>query len=313
MKKNFERQLYAYTPLLEETRPVFPGKKIAYKMDAFQPSGSFKLRGVEHACRRALEGGAEKLLSSSGGNAGLAVAYVGNQWDVPVRVVLPESTPASVADELHRLGSEVIIHGSAWDESNAYCLNLLEADHTWAYIPPFDHPDLWEGHGSIVDELKEQCRTQPDCIVLSVGGGGLMNGVVEGLKRNGWTDTAILAVETVGADSLYQSVQAGHIVTLDAITSDAKSLGAKRIAERTFENVQNYRIRPHLVTDAEAEKACVRFADEHRVLVEPACGASLSVVYGKDPSLADFENIVVIVCGGSKVDLAALDAWRTLE
>ena len=311
MKQNLH-PLSIRTPLIEETRRICPGKRISYKMEAYQPSGSFKLRGVEHACRKALEGGAEKFLSSSGGNAGLAVAYVGNQWNVPVRVVLPESTPTSVAEELRRLGSEVIIHGSAWDESNAYCLNLLEEDHTWAYIPPFDHPDLWEGHGDMVDELAEQCRTQPDCIVLSVGGGGLMNGVVEGLKRNGWTDTAILAVETVGADSLYQSVQAGHIVSLDAITSDAKSLGAKRIAERTFENVRNYRILPHLVTDAEAEKACVRFADEHRVLVEPACGASLAAVYANDPKLADFENIVVIVCGGSKVDLEALDAWRSI-
>lgn len=307
------KQLYVQTPLIEETRPLFPGKQLSYKMEAFQPCGSFKLRGIELACRRALEKGAKKLLSSSGGNAGLAVAYVGSQWSFPVTVVLPESTPTTVADELKRLGSEVIIHGSAWDESNAYCLNLLEEDNTWAYIPPFDHPDLWEGHGSIVDELKEQCREKPDCIVLSVGGGGLLNGVVEGLKRNGWTDTAILAVETVGADSLYQSVQAGHIVTLNAITSDAKSLGAKRVAERTFENVQNYRILPHLVTDAEAEKACVRFADEHRVLVEPACGASLASIYVNDPSLADFENIVVIVCGGSKVDLTMLDSWRKIS
>jgi L-serine/L-threonine ammonia-lyase len=307
---SLHKQLYVQTPLIEETRPVFPRKQISYKMEAFQPSGSFKLRGIELACRRALDKGAKKLLSSSGGNAGLAVAYVGSQWSVPVTVVLPESTPSSVADELKRLGSKVIIHGRAWDESNAYCLNLLKEDNRWAYIPPFDHPDLWEGHGSMVDELKEQCRSQPDCIILSVGGGGLMNGVVEGLKRNGWTDTAILAVETVGADSLYQSVQAGHIVTLDDITSVAKSLGAKRVADKTFENVQNYRILPHLVADREAEQACVRFADEHRVLVEPACGASLSPVYAKDPILEPYKNIVVIVCGGSKVDLAALDAWR---
>jgi len=306
------RQLYVHTPLIEENRPVYPGKQLSYKMEAFQPCGSFKLRGIELACRKALESGAKKLLSSSGGNAGIAVAYVGNQWSLPVTVVLPESTPSSVVDELKRLGSEVIICGSAWDESNAYCLNLLEKDNSWAYIPPFDHPDLWEGHASLVDELKDQCRTQPDCIVLSVGGGGMMNGVVEGLKRNGWTDTVILAVETAGADSLYQSVQAGHIVTLDAITSVAKSLGAKRIADRTFENVQKYRILSHLVSDQAAEKACVRFADEHRVLVEPACGASLAPVYGNDPILEPYKNIVVIVCGGSKVNLATLDTWRNI-
>ena len=303
------KSLYIKTPLIEETSPVLSGKKLFYKMEAFQPCGSFKLRGMEFACRDALEKGAHSLLSSSGGNAGLAVAYVGRQWNVPVTVVLPETTPESVSDELRRMGSLVVIHGSAWDESDEYCLELCAREPDTAYIPPFDAPKLWEGHSTMVDELVSQCPEQPDAIVLSVGGGGLMNGVLEGLERNGWSDTAVLAVETFGADSLYQSYKAGRLITLPDITSVAKSLGAKRVAAKTLENALTKKVFLCRAEDAAAIRACVRFADEHRVLVEPACGVSLSVVYDGRPELDGYDNIVVIVCGGSKVNLRVMEQW----
>ena len=120
-------------------------------MEANQPCGSFKLRGMQVACRDAIENGATKFLASSGGNAGLVVAYVGYNWNVPTTVVLPDTTPENV----------------------------------------IDHPKLWEGHSTIVDDLVWQCPEKPDSIVLSVGGGGMMNGVVEGLVRNGWRNTGI--------------------------------------------------------------------------------------------------------------------------
>lgn len=73
---------------------------------------------------------------------------------------------------------------------------------------------------------------------------------------------------------------------------------------------RKYHIISHLVSDTAATKACVRFADEYRKLVEPACGASLSLVYANDPVLKPFHNIVVIACGGAKVSLDQIRAWR---
>lgn len=203
--------LYTYTSLLEIPALSIPGKQVRFKMEAQQPCGSFKLRGMECACRDALEHGAKKFLSSSGGNAGLAVAYVGNALNIPVTVVLPKTTAAATVDKLHGLNAEVIIHGDAWDEAHAYCLEHSGNAQTIAYIPPFDHPKLWEGHATLVDELKEQMAEEPDLMIVSVGGGGLMNGVVEGLKRNGWEHTHVLAVETEGADSLNRAFEAGHL------------------------------------------------------------------------------------------------------
>lgn len=65
-----------------------------------------------------------------------------------------------------------------------------------------------------------------------------------------------------------------------------------------------------MVTDAAAVAACVRFANDHRVLVEPACGAALAPAYGAHPALrAAGGDVVVVVCGGAAVDLQALDGW----
>ncbi len=305
------KNLYVNTPLVRINNLSSTDKNIYFKMDAFQPSGSFKLRGMQYACLDAVENGAKKLLSSSGGNAGLAVAYVGQKQNIPTTVVLPTSTPQSTIEKLESYNATVIVEGAAWDDAHQHCLSMCQNDDTFAYIPPFDLPKLWEGHGTIVDELKAELDTKPDLIIVSVGGGGLMNGIVEGLIRNGWEDVHILAVETHGADSLYQAVEAGKLITLDDITSVAKSLGAKQVATKTLENAKQFNITPYRVTDERAVAACITLANENRILVEPACGAALSVVYDNLDILKPYKSIVVEVCGGSSVNLDILAQWKS--
>src|SRR5690348_12045535 len=97
----------------------------------------------------------------------------------------------------------------------------------------------------MVDELIQQLPEKPKAIILSVGGGGLLAGVVQGLKESNegiWKDVPVIAMETIGADSLYQSVLANGLVTLPAITSIAKSLGAKQVAKKAFECTQTHSI-----------------------------------------------------------------------
>jgi L-serine/L-threonine ammonia-lyase len=177
------------------------------------------------------------------------------------------------------------------------------------YVSPFDHPLIWEGHATLVDELVSEID-RPDAIVLSVGGGGLLCGVIEGLRRTGWQDVPILAVETEGTASLATSLEQGRLVTLDAITGVATSLGAKTVAQGAFERASQHTVRPIVVTDAEAINACVQFADEHRCLVEPACGASLAVAYSRPECLEDFGSVVIVVCGGIGVSLTKILQWR---
>jgi L-serine/L-threonine ammonia-lyase len=151
---------------------------------------------------------------------------------------------------------------------------------------------------------------------------------MEGLERNGKRlggrdGVKVLAVETVGAESLYASVQAGELVTLPGITSIATSLGARRVCEKTWEWAQkagSEKLICSTVTDGEAAMACVRFLDDARILIEVACGATVATAYNGDlrrylgKGLTDEEwaarNVVLVVCGGSNTSAELLEKYK---
>ena len=143
----------------------------------------------------------------------------------------------------------------------------------------------------------------------------------------------ILAVETFGAHSFHSAVRAGELVTLPDITSIAKTLGSKTVCKAAFESSKTHPIEPLVVTDKMAVQACVSFAgkhiplpatcardhhaDHHRMLVEPACGATLSVL--NEPELHPHIRtlvahrqgpVVAIVCGGNGISTRLLEDWK---
>ncbi len=262
---------------------------------------------------------------SSGGNAGLACATSALALGYKATIVVPITTSPYMVSKLHDLGAHVVQTGANWSAADRYLREELMAKHPGAvYVPPFDHPDIWAGAAPLVDELGVQLRgVAVDGIVCSVGGGGLMCGIMEGVERvYGRRPPTVLAVETIGADSLYASVQAGKLVTLPAITSIATSLGATRVAEKALEWALKCgdRLVSAAVSDADAVMASVRFLDDARILVEPACGATLAPAYNGDlrrylgKGLSDDEwaakHIVLVVCGGSNINLDILAEYR---
>lgn len=301
--------LHHRTPLWE-SRPLSAllGARVWLKLDALQPTGSFKIRGIGHACQSALSEGARALVASSGGNAGYAVAYAGRRLGLPVTVVVPETTSSLMLERLRGEGAAVIRQGAAWDDSHALALDLARRQEA-AYIHPFDDPGIWEGHASLVREVGE-AGVKPDLVVLAVGGGGLLCGVLQGMHREGWKEAPVCAVETEGADSFSRSVQAGRLVTLPGIASLATSLGARRVASRALAWTESHRVLPWVVSDRDAVGAVLRFADDHRMLVEPACGAALAAVYDRAEPLGGAETVLVVVCGGAGVTRQLLEEWR---
>jgi L-serine/L-threonine ammonia-lyase len=221
--------------------------------------------------------------------------------------VVPETTSARARELIAREGADITVHGASFQEANALAQSLL-GEHD-AFIHPFDDPLLYQGHATLIDEVAA-AGVRPDAVVLSVGGGGLLCGVVEGLRRNGLKSVPVIAVETAGADSYAQSLAAGERIELPAITSIATSLGARRVSEQAFALAAQHPVRPVVVSDAAAVDACVRFMDEHRVVVEPACGASLALAYQQHKALADCRNVLMVVCGGVTATVAQLQAWN---
>ena len=298
------KPLHIETPLFQSrSMSIVAGRTIWLKLEAVQPPGSFKIRGIGLACQEYVRRGARRLISSSGGNAGIAVAYAGRHLSVPVVVVVPQTTTEQAKALIRQEGAEVIVHGSTWHEANVLALSMVSASD--AFLHPFDDPLVWSGHASLVDEVARS-GVAPDAVVLSVGGGGLLSGVLEGLHRNRWTGIPVIAVETAGADALAQSLKAGHRVTLSAITSIATSLAAPHVCEQAFIWTSKHPVRSVVVSDRDAVAACLRFLADHRMVVEPACGASLAVVYGGAGELAEFKTVLVVVCGGAGTSVARL-------
>uniref|UniRef100_A0A3Q3VQ53 L-serine ammonia-lyase n=1 Tax=Mola mola TaxID=94237 RepID=A0A3Q3VQ53_MOLML len=311
------KHFHVNTPLLESVcMSKRVGTPVYLKMENSQPSGSFKIRGIGHLCQQ-LTGESKGVVCSSGGNAGMAAAFVARKLGVPATIVVPSSSPELVVQRLQDLGATVKIIGKVWDDADAEAQRLAETEDL-TYIPPFDHPLLWQGHASVIAEVAAALgpAVKPGAVLVSVGGGGLLCGVIQGLKDVGWMDVPIIAMETQGADCFNAAVKAGRVVTLDDITSEAKCLGAKTVCQKAFEYSQcsELTIISELVTDQQALHAVETFLDEERVLVEMACGAALAAIYtglirrlqgeGRLPTV--LRPLVVIVCGGSSVNVKQL-------
>lgn len=273
------------------------------------------------------EGSALHFYITSGGNAGLACVTASAALGYPSTVVAPCTMSADMVNKLRKIGaSDVIQHGAGWTEADAYLRDVVMKDISGAvYIPPFDHEEVWKGAASMVPEIEAQlsglCADQKkaDGIVCSVGGGGLFSGIMTGLRALSENQpdptTKVIAVETIGAESLYKSVQAGELVTLAGITSLATSLGVVRVARKAFDEAKSSNVICTTVTDKQAVGACWNFANDERLLVEPACGATLAVVYAGllqslIPDLTKESRVVLVICGGSNISLAMLEAYK---
>ncbi|MFO1408263.1 MAG: pyridoxal-phosphate dependent enzyme [Steroidobacteraceae bacterium] len=299
--------LHVETPLVESGplgRAV--GGRVFVKLESAQPTGSFKLRGFGHACGVRHAEGARRFLSSSGGNAGLAVAHAGRRLGVPVTVVVPETATARARQLLEAEGAQVIVRGASWQEANEYTQSLIGPDT--AFFHPFDDPLAWVGHSTLVDEVAA-AGLRPDAVVLSVGGGGLLCGVALGMQRHGWDDVPIIAAETEGAASYRAALEAGGPVEIARVASVATSLGARRVCERAWRWSLERPVVSALVSDIAALEACERFAGDHGVWVEPACGASLALAYGRHATLEPYRTVLVVACGGVTAPPELIREW----
>jgi L-serine/L-threonine ammonia-lyase len=302
--------LHIDTPLLRAPPELFGNERTAWlKMDALQASGSFKMRGVGRLVQQRVAEGARAVVCASGGNAGMAATLAARACEVPVTIVVPQTTAVAVRDAIEARGATVVVHGAVWDESHDHAVALAKEQGA-VYVHPFDDPLLWDGHATLIDEVV-RTAVAFDCVVASVGGGGLLAGIVEGLRGNGLHQVPVIAVETEGAASFAAALAAGEPVTLPTITSIATSLGARRAMPRLLDLAREHEIVSVVVSDKQAVQACLRFADATRVLVEPACGAALAALDVHPEVFKRFKAPLIEVCGGMGVSMARLTQWRS--
>lgn len=314
------------TQLLDVSHKLNGKCRFLYKLESEQPSGSFKLRGMSKLIAESIkaakaEGKKPHIFSSSGGNAGLASAYASRHHNVPCTVVLPVVTPQPSIDKLKSFGAQVVVQGAHWGEADSHLRNSVigEApkDVHPVYCHPFDNPVLWDGHAQMVDEIAEQLEEQKieaskvKGIVLSVGGGGLFNGVCEGLRRNkALSEVPVLAVETHQTPALGEALKAGKVVILDKLDTIVNCLAAPAVSATALENSKNRATFYSQIDDLEAVAGTVDYYNKLGGLVEPACGATVAASIQRQDLLDVFGNltqddvVIFIICGGSEESVA---------
>lgn len=256
--------------------------------------------------------------SPSGGNAGNAVAVAGKTLGIPTEIYVPKTTLPMMIKIIESSNAKVIVTGNNWNEANEVAKEACQKDQNAKYIPAFDDPLIWEGHSFMIDEIVRQFQENPetkdiipDALITCVGGGGLLRGMQLGLQRNNWLKTKIFAVETKGAASFAALKKHGKGSRLEKIDTIASTLGALQVIDCTLDSP--IATESVVVSDADAVHACLSYANEFRMLVEPSCGSSLSLLYRSEfyeRYLSSYENILMIVCGGSAVSLELLQDWK---
>ena len=273
------------------------------KLELFQKTGSFKVRGTfNKALSMEPQPHDRGLTTVSGGNNALAVAYTARALDLAAIILMPESTPAAVIEAARGYGAEVRFAATA-AEAFAQAAEL-ERDG-WTYIHPFDDPALMAGQGTIALEILDDVPQMTD-LILSIGGGGLMAGVgtvIKALKPL----VRIWGVETQGADAMARSLAAGKIVTLEAITSIARSLGAPAPSERTFAMAQQFLESVTVVSDKDALDAARLLLDRLKVLAEPAASCTWAAAGRLQGQFSPGRHVVLLLSGGN-TSLEALTA-----
>lgn len=217
--------------------------------------------------------------------------------------------------------AEVVQKGASWYEADAYLRETVipmaeKRGEKPVYVPPFDAKEIWEGHSTMMAEILEDLDQALDVVVCSVGGGGLLSGIMLGRDRAAgrFEQLKVLAVETEGADSLALSLREGMLSTLPGITSIATTLGARTVAKQAYEYGKRDCVKSVVLSDREAMEGCVRFADDERIMVEAACGVCLALCYEGRlrkvlPELTETSKVVIVVCGGSNVTGSMLHTW----
>jgi threonine dehydratase len=230
----------------------------------------------------------------SGGNHALAVAYTGRALDLAATVLMPESSPRTIVEATRGYGAEVKFATTA---AEAFAqVAELERDG-WISIHPFDDPALMAGQGTLALEILDDVPQLTD-IVLSIGGGGMMAGVgtvIKSLKPS----VRIWGVETQGADSMARSLAAGKIVTLEAMTSVARSLGAPAPSERTFTMAQQMLESVTVVSDKDALDAARLILDRLKVLAEPAAACTFAAASRLQGQFSAGKHVVLLLSGGN--------------
>ena len=265
------------------------------KLECLQVTGSFKARGANNAILSLDEAAVKRgVITASGGNHGLAVAYAGHASETSALIYLPKITPAAKAESLRAWGAEVVIEGAVWDDANDAALVRAERDGL-TYIHPFADPLVIAGQGTVGREMLKQ-SSDIDVMVVAIGGGGLISGIATAAKAIK-PEITVIGVEPVGAPTLTASLDAGAVTTLPAIHTDAVTLAPRRSAAINLGIIRDNVDDIVLVDDDEMRSAARWLWFEAGIAAELSGAASIAAIQTGKIDVPEGATVAALICG----------------
>ncbi|TDO10576.1 MULTISPECIES: hydroxyectoine utilization dehydratase EutB [Halomonas] len=287
---------------------------IRLKVETCQPTGAFKLRGatnmlaalIDQRGRKALAAG---VVTASTGNHGRAVAHAAARLDVPAVICVSRLVPANKVAAIEALGAEVRRVGASQDEAFTEVERLVN-QHGMTLIPPFDEPWIVAGQGTIGLELMEDCPDL-DQVIIGLSGGGLLGGIGAATKAIR-PSCRITGVSLSRGAAMWESLKAGHPVTVEEVESLADSLGGGigRNNRCTFSLVRKVMDDHFQVSERAIAAAMVDILAEEKRLVEGAAAVGLAAI--EEHGLDVRGQRVALILSGNAVSLSTLDRARAL-
>ncbi|KAG1881345.1 tryptophan synthase beta subunit-like PLP-dependent enzyme [Suillus tomentosus] len=271
--------------ILKETPLVYApnlsaklGNQIWLKREDLQEVFSFKIRGAYNFMAGLSEEERWKgVVTCSAGNHAQGVAFSGERLGIPCTIVMPKGTPSIKVRNVERLGAKVVLHGVDFDGAKAECARLA-ANHGLVFVPPYDDPLVIAGQGTVGMEILKQMPDSDnlDAIFGAVGGGGLVSGICEYVKRIANPNTKVHGVETFDGDAMAQSLKRGARVTLAEVGPFADGTAVRIVGEEPFRICQKLLDDVVLVDNDEICAAIKDIFEETRSVTEPSGALSLA-------------------------------------
>jgi threonine dehydratase len=286
------------TPLIEVPWPGAGSGSLFLKCENFQPMGAFKIRGAYNMLAQLSDDERRRgVITYSSGNHGQAVALAARHLGTTAVIVMPTTAPNVKVEGARGFGAEVVFAGTTSLDRKARA-EQLAAERGLTMVPPFDHPMIIAGQGTVGLEILDQCPTV-GTVIVEIGGGGLSSGVAAAVKQRA-PHVRVVGVEPEGAPKMKRSLEAGRPITLEKVATIADGLMTVRPGDLTFEHVRAFVDEIVTVADADMVRAIAWLYRYARIVVEPSGSVTTAAVMR---ALGGFDAgagpIVAIVSGGN--------------
>jgi len=308
-KYDFDKASSRLSGIIKKTdliySPVFSkesNNEVYLKPENLQVTGAFKVRGAYNKISKLSDIEKQKgLIASSAGNHAQGVALAAKELGVKATIVMPRSTPLIKVEATKAFGADVILYGDCYDEAYNEALQLKE-ENDYVFIHPFNDHDIIEGQGTIGVEIINDLK-DTDCIIVPIGGGGLISGIAMAAKRAN-PEVKIIGVEPEGAMAMKLSVDKGELVCLDGVCTIADGVAVKNPGDITFSIIQEYVDEIVTVTDFDIMEACLVLLEKHKLIGENAGVLSLAAL----KKIKEKGKKTVCLISGGNIDVLTISA-----